>query len=137
MIPYQELRIGNHVLAGEKQQQISMIDQRSSTAALTLVDQSATSAEYPLNSIMPVPLTDDVLKQCGFSYHNHFKFWQLVEGTDEYRSEMDIDTDYNLIDFMRKTVVKKIASLHQLQNIYFLLKGKELTVREATKLTLA
>lgn len=128
MIPYQEIRIGNYVLAGEKQQQISMIDQRSSTAALVPVDRTTAGAEYPLENIMPVALTDDVLKQCGFAYHDYFKFWQLIEGSDGDRSEMDIDTDYNLIDFMRKTIVKKIASLHQLQNLYFLLKGKELTV---------
>jgi hypothetical protein len=56
-----------------------------------------------------------------------------VDGTDGNRSEMDIDSDYNLIDFMRKPVVKTIASLHQLQNIYFLLKGKELVIHEARK----
>jgi hypothetical protein len=39
---------------------------------------------------------------------------------------MDVDTDYNVIDFMRKPVVKRVSSLHQLQNVYFMLKGKEL-----------
>ena len=42
-----------------------------------------------LDQIEPVPLTDDVLKQCGFVYHDYFKFWQLV--TTGIRSEMDID----------------------------------------------
>jgi len=39
---------------------------------------------------------------------------------------MEINPDYDLIDFMRKPVVKKMSSLHQLQNIYFALKGNEL-----------
>ena len=137
MIPCQELRIGNLVLAGEKQQEISMIDQRSSTVAMTPVDKTSNRTEYAFDGIMPVGLTDDILQQCGFTYHAYFKFWQLVEGKEGNRSEMNIDTDYNLIDFMRKTVVKKIASLHQLQNIYFLLKGKELTVHSATGTALA
>lgn len=137
MIPNRELRIGNLVLAGEKQHEISMIDQRSSTVAMAAVDKTAISSEYALGDILPVVLTDDVLQQCGFTYHAYFKFWQLVEGTDGNRSEMNIDPDYNLIDFMRKAVVKKIGSLHQLQNIYFLLKGKELTVHPSTGTKLA
>ena len=39
---------------------------------------------------------------------------------------MDIDPDYDLIDFMRKPIIKKLRSLHQLQNVYFLMKGREL-----------
>jgi hypothetical protein len=39
---------------------------------------------------------------------------------------MDINNDYDLIDFMRKTIIKKMTSLHQLQNVYFILKGREL-----------
>jgi hypothetical protein len=31
-----------------------------------------------------------------------------------------------VLDFMRKPILKKLTSLHQLQNIYFLLKGREL-----------
>ena len=83
---------------------------------------------------MPIALTDEVLTQCGFLYHDYFKFWQLIEGMDAYRSEMDIDTEYNIIDFMRKPVVKKLTSLHQLQNIYFMLKGKELNITKTAKI---
>ena len=36
-------------------------------------------------------------------------------------TEMDIDPDYTLIDFMRRPIVKNIASLHQLQNLYYML----------------
>ena len=130
MIPYHELRIGNYVLAGKQHRQISMIDQRSLKAAMTLTDKSESNGEYTFESILPVKLTDDVLKQCGFFYHDYFKFWQLTNGKDGDRSEMDIDPEYNLLDFMRKAVVKKITSLHQLQNIYFILKGKELVVKK-------
>ncbi len=44
---------------------------------------------------------------------------------------MDIDRDYNVIDFMRRPLVRSITSLHQLQNIYFSLKGKEIGFKEA------
>lgn len=132
MISCYELRIGNYVLADNKMQRIAMIDPQS--IQTTLMPASAaekyteSNASHSLDSIAPVPLTDDILLQCQFVYHNYFKFWQLVTGNEEGRSEIDIDPDYNIIDFMRKPVVKKVASLHQLQNIYFMLKGKELNV---------
>jgi hypothetical protein len=127
MIPYQELRIGNYVLADGAMRRISMIDQRNGRAA---VDQQEAGAgqEFAYDHIQPVSLTDEVLQQCGFVYHDYFKFWQLIEGAGNTRSEMDIDPDYNLIDFMRRAVVKKIGTLHQLQNLYFQLKGKELAI---------
>jgi hypothetical protein len=133
MIPSRELRIGNCVLVGQTMQCITMIDDGSSSFAATPFDpntnKTETTVQHRLESLEPVPLTDAVLRQCRFVYHDYFKFWQLVAGQKETRSEMNIDADYNIIDFMRKPVVKKLASLHQLQNIYFLLKGKELGIQ--------
>jgi len=82
------------------------------------------ASEYSLEKVEPVPLTNELLKQCGFLYHDYFKFWQLV--TTGIRSEMDISPDFEVIDFMRKPIIKKLTSLHQLQNVYFMLKGREL-----------
>lgn len=137
MIPYQELRIGNYVLVDKKKQQVAMVDQRSSKAAMFSTDETATNAEFTLDVLMPIALTDDVLVQCGFAYHDYFKFWQLIEGVEANRSEMDIDSDYNIIDFMRKPVVKRMTSLHQLQNVYYMLKGKELNINRKTSALLS
>ena len=126
MIPSQELRIGNFVIANETMQQISMIDQASSMAALKMPGNTQASQQFPLTAIQPVILTDEILEQCGFLFHNYFKFWQLIDSKDGIRSEMDVDSDYAIIDFMRKPIAKKLTALHQLQNIYFILKGKEL-----------
>jgi hypothetical protein len=70
-------------------------------------------------------MSQAVLQQCNFTYQEHFKFWQLIS-TDGGRREMDIDREYNLIDFMRRPMVKNIQSLHQLQNIYYMLFNKEM-----------
>lgn len=130
MIPCYELRIGNYVLADQTMQRVSMINNNSSSTTAVLFDaegrKTSTSNQHQLESLQAIPLSDDILRKCNFVYHDYFKFWQLVSGQDESRSEMDIDRDYNILDFMRKPIVKKVASLHQLQNIYFLLKGKEL-----------
>jgi hypothetical protein len=124
MISCYELRLGNHVLVNQNLQKVSAI---TNTTVLT-VDAEGSDAEdateYKLEEVELVPLTDGLLKECGFVYHDYFKFWQLV--TTGIRSEMNISPDYEVIDFMRKPILKKLTSLHQLQNIYFLLKGREL-----------
>jgi hypothetical protein len=106
-----------------------MINNRTSSVELES-GSGETGREISIADIAPVPLTDAVLQEHNFVYHDYFKFWQLIDGQEENRSEMDIDRDYNLIDFMRRPVVKKIGSLHQLQNVYFMLKGKELHSRK-------
>jgi hypothetical protein len=70
-------------------------------------------------------MSEAVLQQCHFTYQQYFKFWQLIS-IDGGHTEMDIDSDYTIIDFMRRPMVKNIASLHQLQNIYYMLFNKEL-----------
>ena len=133
MIPGHELRLGNYVLVEQTLRQVSMINDRSSaTIALpdVLAQETGANKLQSLEALQPVPLTDAVLQQCNFVYHDYFKFWQLITGEGESRSEMDIDRDFNILDFMRKPIVKSVASLHQLQNIYFMLKGKELVFRK-------
>jgi hypothetical protein len=130
MISCYELRLGNRILVDKNLQQVSMI---TGTTVFTIdaeENHEQKASEQSFEQIDPVPLTDDVLKQCGFVYHNYFKFWQLINtGT---RSEMDIDSDYDVIDFMRRPIIKKMASLHQLQNVYFMLKGRELKLCDTT-----
>lgn len=125
MIPNYELRIGNYVLINETLQQVAVI----AGTTVKLNSSEEVSDDYDLESIQPIPLTDDVLKQCGFVFHDYFKFWQLI--TTGIRSEMNISPDYEVIDFMRKPILKKLTSLHQLQNVYFMLKGRELKFNRA------
>jgi len=133
MIPCYELRIGNYVLAEQKLQRISMLNDKTSSANTFSTDANNNTdngPEHKLASIQPVALTDDILKQCNFVYHSYFKFWQLINPPENNRSEMNVDRDYNILDFMRKPIVSRVKSLHQLQNIYFMLKGKELLFKE-------
>ena len=132
MISCYELRLGNRVLVDKNLQQVSMI---TGTAVFTSDAEEGheqVASEYRFEQIEPVPLTDHVLKQCGFIYHDYFKFWQLKTGIT---SEMDIDSDYDVIDFMRRPIIKKMTSLHQLQNVYFMLKGRELTLYDTATAT--
>lgn len=130
MISCYELRLGNHVWVNKNLQRVSMITATSVSTSDTGENREESMSEHTFGQIEPVPLTDDVLKQCGFVYHDYFKFWQLV--TTGTMSEMDIDVDYDVIDFMRRPIIKRLASLHQLQNVYFMLKGRELKLCNTT-----
>jgi hypothetical protein len=129
MISCYELRLGNHVLVNQSLQKVDAI---TNTTVLTIDAEGNTEdpTEHKLEEVELVPLTDELLKECGFVYHDYFKFWQLI--TTGIRSEMDLSPDYEVIDFMRKPILKKLTSLHQLQNIYFLLKGRELRLNIKT-----
>lgn len=133
MISCYELRIGNYVLAQNRLRRIALLNNKASLPNQLPValqdDPAENGTRQNFDTIDPVPMSDAVLQQCGFVYHDYFKFWQLLTETGDTRSEMDIDPDYNIIDFMRKPIVKKVSSLHQLQNIYFLLNEKELDFR--------
>jgi len=129
MIPCHDLRTGNIILVNDRLRRVTMISNSHTLTDQSLVGvESITNEEnesYPVQDVQPVPMSEAVLQQCSFTYHQYFKFWQLI-GTDGGRREMDIDSDYNLIDFMRRPVVKNIQSLHQLQNIYYMLFNKEM-----------
>ena len=132
MISCYELRLGNRVLVNDHLQQVSVIT-GTTVFTINLEENSEQAAsEYSPESLQPVALTDEVLKDCGFVFHDYFKFWQLL--TTGIRSEMDIDRDYDVIDFMRKPIIKKLASLQQLQNVYFMLKGRELKLNKKAML---
>lgn len=124
MISCYELRLGNHVLVNQNLQKVSAITNKTVLTVDAEGSDAEDATEYKLEEVELVPLTDGLLEECGFVYHDYFKFWQLV--TTGIRSEMNISPDYEVIDFMRKPILKKLTSLHQLQNIYFLLKGREL-----------
>lgn len=126
MIPCHELRIGNYFLLDGQLHQVSLVNGNGS-AAVGYEDEGAVHT-CPLTQAQPVPLSDELLQQAGFRYHPYFQFWQKIERVPGGFSELDIDRDYNVIDFMRRPIVKDIHSLHQLQNIFYTLKGRELEV---------
>ncbi|HUC80364.1 MAG TPA: hypothetical protein VMR70_05575 [Flavisolibacter sp.] len=129
MIPCHDLRTGNIILVNNRLRRVNMISNSHTLTDQSLVGvESPGSAEvesFPAAAVQPVPMSVAILEQCNFTYRQHFKFWQLID-TEGSRTEMDIDGDFTLIDFMRRPIIKNIASLHQLQNIYYMLLKKEL-----------
>jgi hypothetical protein len=130
MIPINELRIGNYIFIHGNIKRISLISNDvvfSETPVLWANgEQHEDVQSFNAEGVQPVLLTDLILTECGFVFHDYFRFWQYIDLSASKRIELDIDSDYNIIDFMRKPLVKKVNSLHQLQNICFALKGVEL-----------
>jgi hypothetical protein len=128
MISCNELRLGNYVLVENRLQKITMINTDSVCTMDGDQQEAGLSAEHSPEQLFPVILNDDLLTQWGFVFHDYFHFWQKINAG--IRSELDIDRDYNVIDFMRKPIVNKLTSLHQLQNVFYTLKGRELQPKE-------
>src|SRR4051812_42955010 len=128
MISCYDLRLGNLVQVGETRQQVSMINNKTVSTTFRENGGLPEVSEHRLEQVTPVPISDEIMIQCGFTFHPYFKFWQLIS-TEPPRSEMNVDHDFAVLDFMRKPIGKNLSSLHQLQNVYYLLTGRELKIQ--------
>lgn len=122
-----ELRLGNLVWCFDKQvAEISTIGYDGCWA--NLLDPEAmqsTSQDVDMNYIQPIPLTKEWLTQFGFSNNGYGEF---VKG----RYMIDCEyTDKGLFEFCilgKALPDMEVEYVHQLQNLYFALTGKELTI---------
>ena len=113
MISLQELRVGNWVInstSGAYYQLKTGVD----------IDDA--------NNFQLVPITDELIKSCGFNYHTYFKFWQKNKTVSGTGPDMELDRDYWVLDFSHQRIGVELKALHQLQNLYFSLKNKELEI---------
>lgn len=114
------LRIGNFVnLYGE--------DCRIQTVGMW-VHTDTTVDEAPIESVKPVPLTEEWLIKFGFKVEERKSYSLGHEmGYKVYRFG---DLVYNSIQakwwYIRHVLVKQPEYVHELQNLYFALTGKEL-----------
>jgi hypothetical protein len=111
MVKANELRIGNWVkfLLDGTYHQVKFID------FVNWDENEANQLEY-------IPISDEILKKCGFKEKNQYSSYFSINKFEFY-IERDI-LHYDL--FGGKSV--KLKHLHQLQNLYFALTGQELTV---------
>lgn len=117
MIQPNELRIGNWVKDTESDMNIKVAGLDPYEIFVGEIDEE--KEIYDCRDIEPIPLTDELLKKCGFR--------EIVEKVfvhGEMVNLMKGDNGYCLYD--RLSI--DISSLHQLQNIFFSLTGKELEI---------
>jgi len=131
MINNNELRVGNWVALGDYQDvQVNRI------------------LDHP-NSFDPIPLTSEILEKCGFTYSKHEGITRITDDFDEpekgdtHNWTLSVGKSGYVQDLSRFEIVKfgegdylwayqwlrvKLTTLHQLQNLFYALSGKELEV---------
>lgn len=79
-------------------------------------------ADYSINNIQPIPLTEDLLLKMGFTFKSY--------GYSENEWKQWCYNGYYLNGFRCTTSGNEIQYVHTLQNLYFALTGEELTLKE-------
>ena len=126
MIIAEELRIGNY-LYFKNTKDVVMVD---------LINNKHFDCrdEYgsfiPNGNYEPIPLTEEVLLKCGFVYSEPFPNVRGILFNENF--EIGLDGEDFILDQMSvridKAIILKVKYLHQLQNIWFVHKGQELTI---------
>lgn len=88
-----------------------------------------------------IPITEDILLKCGFEYRNENRGLGAIldfknKEFDNWKYDMSVafqhETDNKEIvylHFLQHKTTNSIKYLHQLQNLYFALTQKELTIK--------
>ena len=115
MIPSEDLMIGNYVFDN--------FDAKNPYKITRISLDDFVAMSNGCNSYQPIPLTEDILLKCGFYEHKKWftnDYITLGYITDDRWMQFEYSVSRSVID---------IKYLHQLQNLYFALKNKELQVK--------
>ncbi len=118
MIDIRELRIGNYVFP-KKSSGAKSVNGVVFAIDDYLVSVKGNHNQYDYHLLEPIPLTEELLFKCGFEKK------QLGSATVYYHPLIELDTHFclNGVDYNIQ-----VKSLHQLQNLYFDLTGREIEV---------
>lgn len=81
-----------------------------------------------LEYIKPIPLTEEILLKCGFEGSKETIFTRNDIGSIYFRKPY-LESSLYLIKAVSGDKMTSVTHLHQLQNLYFALTGKELEVK--------
>ena len=159
MMNENELRIGNIVLVSNEQchpqlkdvlMKVTSIQHRHDLPEYSVRIERVVKDKFDVNVdygqlmrfIKPIPLTEELLLKCGFTFSNlylayiHDELWVEIkqnDGKGYWRIESDngeYDNKWYLTSEAEYTVSEKpIEYLHQLQNLYYGLTGDDLEVK--------
>jgi hypothetical protein len=116
-----ELRIGNYLALPTRDEKLVIVEQICKDEFIVC---NVTSNEWPLSDYSPIPLTEVWLLKFGFYKYGNMDLWkQHKKGKGNYNK-----VTINSFSGMNLHVYPytKISYVHQLQNLYFALTGKEL-----------
>lgn len=131
MINQKELRVGNYILDDENI--IAKVEKIESTDFNEWSGSGDPPVIFSINGdfresevINPIPLTEELLGQCGFepSYFENGEQSQYFRRDGPHGEEFWFNKDMTLLWWD-----VEIKYLHQLQNMFFAIRGKELEVK--------
>lgn len=97
-----------------------------------LNDPNKYTGKYPIDTISPIYLTDKILLKCGFKNKKDTYIKDLgtaIISVYYYPdSQWNVCIDYPLLSTQNNTIKHGLLYLHQIQNYYFELIGKELEI---------
>lgn len=132
MIISKDLRIGNYLLKDGKIVEVAVIN---SDNTIRVWNEEKTNTLgcfcFRLKDFEPIPLTEEWLLKFGFLYNGWN--WDFQSYRFHAQGKNDRGEFYNTEFGIRKNkevfnISFKIQYVHELQNLYFSLTGKELTI---------
>lgn len=120
-----ELRIGNYISIGGNKM-VEIVEVGSFTIRYlddTYNDNFRAFLGY--DYLKPIELTEEILLKCGFFYDSDVDTFKI----SNYPMQLDSYGFYGYMFIMFGEGLCLIKYLHQLQNIYFALTGKELKIK--------
>lgn len=117
MIHQKELRVGNFICLSRDKSVIKVIPQIISDVGDIII-----SGFYK-----PIPITEEWLEKLGFKNHGHYYTLDFRAGTIAYDGRLNLTLGFPPGGV---SVIPEIKYVHQLQNLYFALAGKELHLKQ-------
>ncbi len=119
MIPKEELRIGNlvHYIGTDDVQVVQGVDQENVFLDCITLDYTE------FEEIFPIEITEEWLLRLGFKENS---FTTLYDHTADCLCNIEFSDDETYILYKNGSEIAIFSSVHQLQNLYFALEGKEL-----------
>lgn len=117
----QNLRIGNYVIDNGEVCEVIQIEANGNV-------MTTCKSKFPIshiNELQSVELTDDLLLKCGLGQVGAFFVSDLI-GVGTLRFALKKIKDHFFIEYGGKYI--RVASLHELQNIYHFITKRELEV---------
>lgn len=153
MIQANELRIGNYIVFEDCVYAWDILDETIQNAldngvyarGISKIDEirsydvMSNGKLYPFNNVYPIPLTEKILLKCGFEKSENyfyikctdFIFVRILVNFEVQICITNIkESQGNNIQVLNVENMRNIKSVHQLQNLYFILNNKELEINE-------
>lgn len=130
MIKANEFRIGSLVMDRKTGEWLRVVELTENDIITSVIDRS----KFPLPdgwNMQPILLTPEILEKFGWVWNEETNTFEKYPNGDarmhlQYR---EVDSSYTMFNYvLRATISERIWFLHQLQNLYFALTGKELEI---------